>query len=178
MMFRKDLGSSLSDETSAVALIFRVRDHLCALPPSCVVETMRPLPILPMTGVPSYVRGAAIIRGAAVPVIDVAELVVADAAPAKGGAGARFITVSTAGRVVALAVDGILGLRALGAKGLAPLAPLLRDAGGSRLSSLEVLDEELLIVLREAKLVPDGLPDTGLPDTGLPDPGLPHSRVS
>jgi purine-binding chemotaxis protein CheW len=64
-------------------LLCRVRERLCALPLAHVVETMRPLPIEPLGGMPGFVQGIAIIRGAPVPVVDAGALL--------GSAGAARI---------------------------------------------------------------------------------------
>ena len=49
-------------DRASASLICRVGDLLCAVPLALVGETMRPLPVEPLAGVPSYVRGVAIIR--------------------------------------------------------------------------------------------------------------------
>src|SRR5690242_13991979 len=83
-----------------------------ALPVTRVVEIMRPPPVERLTGTPPYVLGVSVIRGAPVPVVDVAMLVHGEA-----GRGNRVVTVragdgsgdgsgngSGGGRVVALVV--------------------------------------------------------------------------
>jgi purine-binding chemotaxis protein CheW len=140
------------------SLLFRARGHLCALPLAHVVETMRPLPVEPMAGAPPYVRGLAIIRGAPVPVVDVARLLGEEAARPEAGApsrpSARYVTLKIAGRAIALAVDGVVGLRSLAVDSLRELPELLRDAEVDAVSSIGTLDSELLLVLRSARLVP------------------------
>lgn len=52
------------------ALLTRVGARLCAVPLAHAVETMRLLPVSPLGDAPSFVRGLAVIRGVAVPVVD------------------------------------------------------------------------------------------------------------
>src|ERR1700733_14675484 len=98
-----------------MSLLFRVRARLCALPLAHVVETMRPLPVEAMAGAPRCVRGLAIIRGAPIPVVDVAELLGEGSVQTDTGTrsqpAARFVAVKVADRGIALAVDGVLGVR-------------------------------------------------------------------
>jgi purine-binding chemotaxis protein CheW len=148
-------------ESRAMSLLFRVRRHLCALPLAHVVETMRPLPVETMSGAVSGVRGIAIIRGEPVPVVDIAGLFRDGPESSTTEPGpepsARFVTVRIAGRTIALAVDSILGIRALALDSLGDLPPLLRDAGSDLVDSIGTLDSELLVLLRSARLVPPSL---------------------
>jgi purine-binding chemotaxis protein CheW len=144
-----------------MSLLFRVRARLCALPLAHVVETMRPLPVETMSGAVSGVRGIAIIRGEPVPVVDIAGLFrdgpensMVESGPELS---ARFVTVRITGRTVALAVDGILGTRALALESFGELPPLLRGAGSDLVDSIGTLDCELLVLLRSARLVPPSL---------------------
>jgi purine-binding chemotaxis protein CheW len=142
-----------------MSLLFRVRARLCALPLAHVVETMRPLPVEPMAAAPSYVRGLAIIRGAPVPVVDVARLLGDESEPPHASARhlARFVTIKVADRGVALAVDGVIGVRTLELDSLRALPPLLGDAEVDVVGSIGTLDAELLLVLRSACLAPHDL---------------------
>jgi len=88
-------------------LLVRAGTLTCALPLSHVVETMRPLPIEPLANAPAFVRGLSIIRGAPVPVVDLGALLNTPSSRPPP----RFVTVRAGERRVALAVDGILGLR-------------------------------------------------------------------
>jgi purine-binding chemotaxis protein CheW len=133
-----------------LSLICRVRSRSCALPLDHVIETMRPLPVVALSGTPFFVRGVSIIRGVAVPVLDVARLLGAEEIEP-----GRFVTVRAAGRVIAIAVDDVIGVRTLPASTLAELPPLLRDAGAETIAALGVLDDGLLLVLRSARLLSD-----------------------
>jgi purine-binding chemotaxis protein CheW len=159
-----------NDELRGESLLFRAGAHLCALPLAHVVETMRPLPIEPIAGGPRFVRGLAIVRGAPVPVVDLACLLneglsareEARSGEEGGAPAARFVVLRVAGRSVALVVDGVVGVRALSAEALRELPPLLREARDTRESASDVdtsviesvgtLDAELLLVLRSARL--------------------------
>ncbi len=131
-------------------LLVRAGPRVCALPLVAVVETLRPLPVSAIAGVPAFVSGVAIVRGEAVPVLALGALL-GDREPAPP---ARFVTVRAGARTAALAVDGVIGVAALGA-GDASALPLLADAYGGAVEALGARDEDLLVVLRAARLVPD-----------------------
>jgi len=111
---------------------------------------MRPLPVESISGTPPFVIGLAVIRGAAVPVIDVAVLL--------GGTRSvptRFVTFKVGERRAALVVDAVVGVRSLEKETLRDLPPLLQDAGGGAVESIGTFDAEILIVLRAIRLVPE-----------------------
>ncbi len=134
-------------------LVLRVRSRTYALPLEAVIETLRPLPIEAAAGAPPFVRGVAIVRGAPTPVVDLGALV-------GGAAGepARWVTLRLGGRTVALAVDEVVGVRAL-AGAEAGLPPLLAAAAPEALQALQALDAELLWILRAGWSLPDRLWD-------------------
>ena len=135
-----------------LSLVCRIDGVLCALPVEHVVETMRPLPVEPLAGAPAFVRGLSIIRGAPVPVVDAASLLGSpDTQPT------RFVMVKAGARRVALAVSDVIGVRALAPEKLQALPPLLREAAADIVTSIGALDDELLLVLRSARLVPDAV---------------------
>jgi purine-binding chemotaxis protein CheW len=132
-------------------ILVRTGSVICALPAASVVETMRPLPLTPFAGQPPFVRGISVIRGAATPVVDLGALVSGDhAAPV-----ARFVTVRTGERSVALAVEAVLGLTQLDTSAMDHLPRLLRRVGEATVSTLGTLDGSLLAVLDAARLVPE-----------------------
>lgn len=131
-------------------LLVRAGAVVCSLPLSFVVEAFRALPVQPIAGAPAFVRGLAVIRGAPLPVVDLAGLL-----GVPGGGGARFVTLRTGERRVALAVDAVLGVRALDAATVAELPPLVRAASREAIEAAGALDGELLLVLRAAHVVPD-----------------------
>ena len=136
-------------------LVCRIRGGLCAFPLAEVVETMRPLPTEPVTGAPAFVSGLAIIRGSAVPVVETARLLAgADTAPSS--LPGRYVTVDTGTRLVALAVEGVLGVRTISTASRSALPPLLQHAAGAIIETVASLDAELLVILRATRLLPAG----------------------
>jgi purine-binding chemotaxis protein CheW len=131
-------------------LLCRTGSMICALPLPGVVETMRPLPIEPLAGVPPFVLGVAIIRGAPTPVVDTGKFL-----GVPGTCPARFVTAKVAGRIAALAVDAVLGVRALPQASLSELPPLLRDVSAESVMALGVLDASLLLLLETSRMVPE-----------------------
>jgi purine-binding chemotaxis protein CheW len=129
--------------------LVRVGGRLVGLPLVHIVETMRPLPVDLLQGLPDFVAGVAIIRGAATPVIELGRLLEGQES---GGAEARFVVVRTGDRRVALAVDAVLGLHDPGPLGA--LSPLLRDANRDVVVGVGVVDAQLLVVLDAARVVP------------------------
>jgi len=132
------------------SLLCRVRDVLCTLPLEHVEETMRPLAVEAIAGVPSFVQGLAVVRGVPIPVVDVARLFSGDSSHP-----ARFVTVKTGTRHIALAVDAVLGVVEIPPASVETLPPLFQTAGLDAIAAIGVLDAELLLVLRNTRLVPD-----------------------
>lgn len=133
-------------------LLCRLGASVCAVPLVHVSETMRPLPVEPLSGVPGFLLGVAVIRGAPTPVVDAGKLIGAVAHDAR-----RFVTLKTGGRVTALAVESVLGIRRLPAAALAAVPPLVREAAGDTLRAVAALDSELTFVLDAARLIPEPL---------------------
>jgi purine-binding chemotaxis protein CheW len=141
-------------------LLCRVGSRIGALAVNDVRETMRPLPIDPLTGTPPFVLGVAIVRGSAVPVIDAGRLLDPSALPSAAitsSSSARFVSLELGDRTAVLAVDAVLGVRSLAAGILAQIPPLLRGAGKELVSTIGALDAQLLLVLEAARLVPDSV---------------------
>jgi purine-binding chemotaxis protein CheW len=133
-------------------LICRVGQRRCALPVGVVIETMRPQPIAPIVGAPDAVLGIAMVRGSATPVVDLSAMF-----DARSTAVGRFVTIRAAVRIIALAVDEVIGISALDRASLRALPPLLGDARTSAIESIGSADNELLVVLRAARIAPEGL---------------------
>jgi purine-binding chemotaxis protein CheW len=131
-------------------LLARVAGRVCAFDLSHVVETMRPLPIEPTPGAPSFVLGLSLIRGIPVPVVDLAAWMGLPAAPPT-----RFVSVRAGARQVALAVTTVTGVRALDASVLQTVPPLIREAAAGHVQLVGSLDADLLVVLSAARLLPD-----------------------
>jgi purine-binding chemotaxis protein CheW len=132
------------------SLLCRVRDVFCAIPLEHVEETMRPLPVEPIAGVPAFVRGLAVVRGVPTPVVDAASLLSGVASHPT-----RFVTVKTGTRRVVLAVDAVVGIIEIPPDAVDVLPPLFQSNGLDAISAIGVLDADLLLVLRSTRLVPD-----------------------
>lgn len=130
-------------------LICRVGRRTCALPIDAVIETMRPLPIEPMPDVHEGVLGLSVIRSVPTVVVDLARLLDATAGPP-----ARFVTIRTGPRTVALAVEEVIGVRTLDTAALHAMPPLLANASSS-VVSLGTADRDLLVVLEASRLAPE-----------------------
>jgi purine-binding chemotaxis protein CheW len=143
-----------SDSEGALgpSLLCRAEARWCALPLRHVVETMRPLPLSPIPGAPPFVAGLAIIRGAAVPVVDLARLLGAVDTEPK-----RFVSMTTQNGHIALAVDQVEGVRSLPSELLHSLPPLLQCADSRVVHAVGTLDDELLLFLQIARVVPEDL---------------------
>jgi purine-binding chemotaxis protein CheW len=133
------------------SLIVRASSRAFAIPIPYVVETMRPLPIDPIAGVPTFLLGLSVIRGAPVPVVDLGAV----AGLGRGGTVSRFVTLRLGERRVALAVGAVVGMRDLVGVGVGEMPPLLREASADVIEAIGVLDAQLLLVLRASRLLPE-----------------------
>jgi purine-binding chemotaxis protein CheW len=131
-------------------LFVKVQTRVCAVPLMHVVETMRPLPVEPIAGMPSFLRGVSIIRGIPTPIVDLGALL-----GAPGGLAERLVTLRFSDRQVALSVDAVLGVRALDRSTIQELSPLLRGASQDVVEAIGTLDDEFLMVLRTGWELPD-----------------------
>ena len=135
-------------------LTLRAGDRHCAVPLVHVAEVMRPLPIEPLAGAPPFVRGLAIVRGSATPVIDLAALLNEEASTAPGDT-ARFVALRVGERGIVLHVSAVLAIRALASAELEALPALWRGPHPPAVVALAARDRELLMVLEAARLLPD-----------------------
>jgi purine-binding chemotaxis protein CheW len=144
------MSSSITGGRSLLAC--RVGSYVCGIPLEHVTETMRPLPVKAIASVPVFVRGISVIHGETVPVLDVGLLI-----GAEPGTPTRFVTIDVAGRVVALSVDGVMGIQEVGGDVLREIPSLLNGASGDAIAALSTLDSELMVVLESTRLVSDSL---------------------
>jgi purine-binding chemotaxis protein CheW len=142
--------TSRSSGTEPVLLV-KVGHRLCSLGLASTIEVMRAQPCEPLAGAPAFVRGVSVIRGQAVPVVDLHLLLEGRTA----GTAARLVTVRVGPRMAALAVDQVLGLLPLSRALLSAAPPLLGPSGGALIEDIGALDAELVVTLRTARLVPD-----------------------
>jgi len=124
----------------------------CAIPVQDVVETMRPLPIESIAGMPGFIRGMSVIRGTPVPVVDLGALLQTSG---RNDACGRFVTLKIGERRVAVAVDGVVGLRNLDVTQVGELPPLLRASDTHVIDAIGTSDAQLLVVLHAMRIVPD-----------------------
>jgi len=133
------------------ALIVGLQTCVCAVPLTHVIETMRPLPVEPISGVPSFVRGISIIRGIPTPVIDLGAVLGSPSEHTE-----RFVTLRVGDKQVALSVNAVLGIRDLGGLlTMAALPPLLQRASQDVIETIGTLDQQVLLILREGWELPD-----------------------
>ena len=134
-----------------VSLVLRAGAHLCGLGVAQVIETMRPLPVRALAGVPPFVAGVSVIRGEPVPVVDLAALLCGERQRPE-----RYVTVRGGRRPVALAVGRVFGVRPIPDESWREL-PLLLNTVNGRADLVEALcetDAQPLFVLRGARVVP------------------------
>ncbi len=145
------------------ALIVKTQAHTCALPLEEIIETMRPLPVRPLAGTPPFVRGVALVRGTGLPVLDLGALLgePASEAPAFHGL-TRFVTIRAGGRCAALAVASVTGIVAFAETDFEALPPLLAGADG--VATMGVSDDQLILALQAARLIPADLWPLLIPD--------------
>lgn len=138
------------DYASSQTLICNVGSKLCSLPLAGVVETFRPLPVETVSGAPGFVLGLSIVRGKPVPVVDLSRLL-----NGHPGTPVRFVVVRAGERRVALAVDGVVGIRPIATEQQEVMPPLLRDADSDIVSAIGMLDDALFLMLQASRIVPD-----------------------
>jgi len=135
-------------------LVTRVGGMTCAFPIQHVVETMRPLPIEPIgrsaDEALALIDGVAMIRGAAVPVVDARKLL-----GVTGGQATRFVVVRAGERRIALVVDAVLDVVRIDPGALSGLPPLMGGASRGSISAIGARDAGLLVVLDAARVLPD-----------------------
>ncbi len=131
-------------------LVVAVQTRVCALPLVQVIETMRPLPIEPIAGLPSFVQGISIVRGVPIPVVDLALLL-----GMSRGVSGRFVTLRLGERQVALSVDAVLGIQDLDGSTIQKLPPLLPETSKDVIEAIGTLDAQLLFVLRAGWELPE-----------------------
>lgn len=111
---------------------------------------MRPLPVEPLLHAPSFVLGLSVIRGRAVPVVDLGRLLMGEVSTIR-----RFISVRVQDRAVALAVSEVLGTRSLDLDRFGTIPPLLAAASEVR-GAIGMLDGRLLQLLDTVRLLESG----------------------
>lgn len=144
---------STASRDAPMTLVCRVRDLRVAIDLAYISEIMRPLPVSPLADMPAFVAGIAVIRGAPTVVVDAGALLV-DAGERQW---TRFVALRTSGGPVALAVEEVLGVRALDVVGLRALPALLSLVRTETVAAIGIRDRELLVLLDAARIVPESL---------------------
>jgi len=134
-------------------LICLSNSRLCALPLEHVAETMRALPIEPIPDMPPFLLGVSMIRGAVIPVVNVAKLVCG----AADTQHSRFVTLKLGERRVAFAVEDVIGVRQLNAASIEEIPLLIREVDAGIVAAITTLDSELLLVLQSARLISESV---------------------
>ena len=135
-------------------LMCRAIASLVAIPLEHVAETLRPLPISQFDGVPPFVLGVSIVRSVPTAVVDLNRLIKPDTG-APASSPRRFVSLRVGQRMIALAVDDVVGVRALAEGALTALPPLFREIDGACLSSIGTLDAELVLLLEASRVMPE-----------------------
>jgi purine-binding chemotaxis protein CheW len=139
--------------TGAYGLVVGVGSRVCFVPLGHVIETMRPLPVESAAGLPPFVKGLSIVRGAPVPVVDLAMALGADGDGQRPSS--RFVLLRLGERRVALLVDTVVGVREFDAASTEEMPPLLRGSGAEVASRLGALDAKLMLVLEASRILTD-----------------------
>lgn len=144
----------MTDSAPSVTRILAVGFYrrVCAVPLMQVIETMRPLSVDPIAGVPSFVRGVSIVRGIPTPVVDLGTLL-----GMPGGVAGRFVTLRVNERQIALSVEAVLGVHDLDRSTIQKLPPLFHEASKDFIEAMGTLDAQLLVVLQKGWTLPDGV---------------------
>jgi purine-binding chemotaxis protein CheW len=140
----------VEDPNSGAVLLVRVPGAICAFALDAVVEIMRPLPVRTLAGMPAFVRGLALVRGAPTPVIDLSTLFLGSELT-----GTRFVILKTGGRTAAVIVNEVLGVVQIDRSTFQEMPPVLQSARSELVEEIGTLDSQLLVTLRTARLVPD-----------------------
>ncbi len=136
-------------------LVVRAQEWMCALPLEDVEETMRPLPVAPVSAVPDFVRGVSLVRGTPAPVVNLAMLMGGGLSQAREGR--RFVSLRVPEGRLALEVDEVRGLRWMAEEGLESVPPLLRATASGNLQQVGSFDGRLLAILGTSRLLPEEL---------------------
>lgn len=141
------------------ALLMQVRGMTCAVPITAVVEVMRPPVLQPIEGMAPGIVGVAVVRGQAVPVVDLGAVLVGGSSPP----AQRLVIVRVEGRTVALAVEHVQGVGRPDEADWAGLPPLLQGAARDAVAGLAVRDQGLLALLSATRLLTDAQADNARP---------------
>lgn len=131
-------------------LLVRARSWLCALPVVDIIETMRSLPIVSFASGLRFLRGISVVRGAPVPIVDLAALLGAE----DGAGGRMFVAMRCGAKRYCLEVDEVVGISDIDVGKLEKAPPLLSGVMAEYVERLAVLDGQVLVTLETARLIP------------------------
>lgn len=132
-------------------LLCRLSTSWCALSLQGLGEVMRPQPVDPVGGLPEFVDGISIIRGAPLPVVNLPRLLCGSSSP--GSLQERFVTADSDGQQLALRVDEVTGIFALAGEMWRNLPNLLDGLPAEHLAALGSHDGHVVMLLRRANLL-------------------------
>lgn len=133
-------------------LVVRSGTWLCAIPLTEVRETMRRLPIRPVTGSPPFVRGIALVRGSYIPVIDL-RILLGESDEHEQNTCHFFVTVQFGDQRAALETDAVIGAQHIPLSVLDPLPSLLSEAMSTFVEKLGSLNQKHLAFCSTVKLL-------------------------
>ncbi len=134
-------------------LICRSASKSCGFPLPHVVEIMRALPVDVLPNMPSFMAGVSMIRGAMVPVVNLALLL----GMSGNGDASRYVTVRLNQRRVAFAVDSVAGVGQLATHSFQQFPALLGNTDQSIVAALGTLDADLFMVLEASRVIPESV---------------------
>lgn len=141
----------MNAETGTPMAVFALAgDRAVAIPVATAIETMRPLPVEPLAGLPPWVEGVALIRGQPTPVLNVALLLGDGGSPPIGA----WVTVRAERSALALAVRRVTGVGSL-EPGEWQALPSIVDGVTEAVEAVGVLGARLTTVLSAGRLLPD-----------------------
>ena len=127
-------------------LLCKTRSRCFALPVGAALEIMRALPTERVATAPPFVLGVSIIRGIPVPVVDTAALLGEPMSDAK-----RFSTVRARSRILAFAIESVIGLHTI-PKAVQEKLPAL-FGNNDAIAAIAALDEGITYFLNAARAV-------------------------
>jgi purine-binding chemotaxis protein CheW len=145
------MGPGMSGEQGAPRRVLVCRAGAClfGFPVESLIEILPPLTVTTLRDAPAYVTGMALVRGRPTPVIDARRVLgLADAAPAQ-----RWVALKVRERCIALAVEEVVGFRAVDRAVLQGMPPLVARVGAGVISQIGELDAELLLVLETGHIL-------------------------
>lgn len=145
---------SVSPERSASARVLSIysANRHCALPIDAVIEVLRPLPLQTLADSPPFLLGLAVVRGAGIPVLDLARLLDDASEP-----HARWVHLRVGARRLALAVRQVGQVQDLSQLDWQPLPPLFDGSAATAVAQLAERDRELYLQLQVMRLLPEAI---------------------